>query len=119
MVVRDLASALQQRGHHPMVYSPLLGPTAEEIRGHGIDVYSDMREIDRTPDVIHGHHHPQTLISLLRFPNTPAIFVCHDAISWHDDPLVFPRVLRYVAVDHRCKRRLDAKPQIRPASVRV
>jgi hypothetical protein len=67
-----------------MVYSPQLGPAAEEIRNQGIEVYSDVRAIGRVPDVIHGHHHPQTLIGLLRFPNTPAIFVCHDAISWHE-----------------------------------
>jgi Glycosyltransferase Family 4 len=102
-----------------MIYSPQLGPAAEEIRADGIEVYSDIRAIDRVPDVIHGHHHPQTLIGLLRFPNTPAIFVCHDALSWHDDPLVFPRVLRYVAVDRRCRRRFEGKPQIPPESVRL
>jgi glycosyltransferase involved in cell wall biosynthesis len=119
VVVRDLCSAFTKRGHHPMVYSPTLGPTAEELRADGIEVYRDIREIDRIPDVIHGHHHPQTLIALLRFPNTPAIFVCHDAVSWHDDPLIFPRVLRYVAVDNRCRRRLEHKPQIRPESIRL
>ena len=119
VVVRDLSSALKKRGHNPMVYSPVLGPSAEEIRHDGIAVYSDIREIDCIPDVIHGHHHPQTLISLLRFPNTPAIFVCHDAVAWHDDPLVFPRVLRHVAVDNRCKRRFDRMPQIRPENVRL
>ena len=31
----------------------------------------------------------------------------------------FPRVLRYVAVDNRCKRRFDLKPGIRPENVRV
>jgi hypothetical protein len=92
---------------------------ADEIRGNDIPVYRDVREIDPALDVIHGHHHAQTLTSLLRFPNAPAIFVCHDALSWHDDPLIFPRVLRYVAVDHRCKRRFDGNPLVQPESVRV
>ena len=119
VVVRDLSLALKKRGHHPMIYSPAPGRTAEESRHDGIEVYSDIREIDRVPDVIHGHHHPQTLIALLRFPDTPAIFVCHDAVAWHDDPLVFPRVLRYVAVDNRCKRRFERKAEIRPESIRL
>lgn len=119
VVVRDLSLGLKQRGHNPMVYSPVLGPMAEEIRGNDVAVYSDVREIDHPPDIIHGHHHPQTLTSLLRFPSTPAIFVCHDAVAWHDDPLIFPRVFRYVAVDHRCKRRFEGKPQVQPERVRV
>jgi hypothetical protein len=119
VVVRDLALGLKQRGHHSMVYSPVLGPIAEEIRGNGIPVYQDVREITSPPDVIHGHHHPQTLTSLLHFPHAPAVFVCHDAISWHDDPLIFPRVLRYVAVDHRCKGRFDKKPGVLPGRVKV
>ena len=119
VVVRDLSLGLKQRGHNPMVYSPVLGPMAEEIRRNDIPVYGDVREIVRPPDVIHGHHHPQTLTSLLHFPNTPAVFVCHDMIAWHDDPLIFPRVLRYVAVDHRCKGRLDKKLRVPPERVSV
>ena len=119
IVVRDLSTALKKRGHNAVVYSPELGQTAEELRHDGIDVYSDIRKIDCIPDVIHGHHHPQTLLSLLHFPNAPAIFVCHDANAWHDDPLVFPRVLRHVAVDNRCKRRFERKPQIRSENIRV
>lgn len=119
VVVRDLSLGLMQRGHNPVVYSPVLGSMAEEIRGHGVPVYSDLQKIERPPDVIHGHHHPETLTSLLRFPDTPAIFVCHDAISWHDDPLIFPRVLRYVAVDHRCKSRFDKKARVPPGRITV
>jgi glycosyltransferase involved in cell wall biosynthesis len=119
VVVRDLSFGLKQRGHTPLVYSPVLGSMAAEIRAHGVAVYDNLRDIAPTPDVIHGHHHPQTLAGLLRFPKTPAVFVCHDAVSWHDAPLIFPRVLRYVAVDHRCKRRFEGTPRVRPESVRV
>jgi hypothetical protein len=73
--VRDLAAGLKQLGQFPLVYSAILGPMAEEIRGQGVAVHSNLREIARAPDVIHGHHHAQTLTSLLHFPNTPAVFV--------------------------------------------
>ncbi|HUI43108.1 MAG TPA: glycosyltransferase family 4 protein [Terriglobia bacterium] len=119
MVVRDLALELKRRGHDPQVYSPALGAIAEELRSQGVPVLSDLRRISPPPDVIHGHHHPPTLAALLRFPDAPAVVVCHDATAWEDDPLIFPRVLRYVAVDDRCKRRFDDNPRIPPERVRV
>jgi len=117
--VTDLALDLKKQGHLPVVYSPVLGPLAEDVRSHGIPVYRDVPQIDRTPDIIHGQHHPQTLAALMCFPKTPAMFVCPDATPWNDDPLIFPRVLSYVVVDHRCKRRFDVNPQVRPENVRV
>jgi hypothetical protein len=53
-------------------------------------------------------------------PRHPGVhFVCHDATAWHDDPLIFPRVLRYVAVDHRCQKRFEETPQIPRENIRV
>ena len=45
VVVRDLALGLRQRGHHPVVYSPVLGPMADEIRANDVPVYRDLREV--------------------------------------------------------------------------
>lgn len=119
IVTRDLALELKKLGHRPAVYSPLLGPLADEVRAQGVPVFSDVRKIEPVPDVIHGHHHPQTLSALLRFPETPAIAVCHDAHAWQDDPLIFPRVLRYVAVDDRCRKRWEENPRVPVPNVRV
>ena len=102
-----------------MIYSPVLGPLAEQVRALGVPVFSNIGQIEPVPDIIHGHHHAQTLTALLRFSNTPAIFVCHDATAWHDEPLIFPRVLRYVAVDYRCRKRLEQNTCITPESIRV
>jgi hypothetical protein len=110
---------LQKLGHEPVIYSPVVGPVAEQLQSQGIPVFSDIRQIKLVPDVIHGHHHPQTLTALLQFPDTPAVFVCHDATAWHDDPLVFPRVLRYVAVDYRCLKRFEEIDSVRRENVRV
>ena len=119
VVVRDLALELKRQGHGPEVYSPALGPIANEIRAQGISVSSDLRRLTQVPDIIHGQHHAQTLAALLRFPDVPAVGVCHDFTTWHDAPLVFPRVLRYVAVDYRCKRRFDENPRVPKEAVRV
>lgn len=118
-VVKDLAQELSRLGHEIVIYSPVVGPVADQLRAQGFPVFTDITKIEPAPDIIHGHHHAQTLTALLHFPDTPAIFVCHDATAWHDDPLVFPRVLRYVAVDYRCLKRLEENGQISRERVRV
>lgn len=119
IVTRDLALALKKLGHEPLVYSPVLGPLAEEVRARNISVFSDVGKIEPAPDVIHGQHHPQILAALMRFPGTPALAVCHDATAWQDEPLVFPRVLRYVAVDDRCCKRWEGDPRLAGRNVHV
>lgn len=111
-MARDLALELSKLRHEAIIYSPVLGRVAEQARALSIPVFADIREIKPAPDIIHGQHHAQTLTALLHFPDTPAIFVCHDATAWHDDPLLFPRVLRYVAVDHRCLKRFEVNDRI-------
>jgi hypothetical protein len=118
-VTWDLALELRKLGHAPVIYSTALGAVAHQLQSQGIMVYSDVREIPLTPDIIHGHHHAETLTALLQFPDTPAIFVCHDATAWHDDPLIFPRVLRYVAVDYRCQKRFEEITSIPPENIRI
>ena len=119
VVVRDLALGLKQRGHQPIVYSPKLGPMAERIRAEGVPVVSELRAITEKPDIIHGHHHPQAMAALMFFPEVPGVFVCHDALAWHDEAPIFPRILRYVAVDRRCSKRLLAQAAVPPERVQV
>jgi hypothetical protein len=104
--VRDLAVALLERGHLPIVYSTHLGPLAAEIRSATIPVVSDVSALGEPPDVIHGHHGLETLTALLAFPGVPAISVCHSWVGWADEPIRFPRVLRNVVVDHTTRDRL-------------
>ena len=104
LYVRDLAIALAERGHTPIVYTPQPGEIAQEIRARTIAVTDDLLTIAGPPDIIHGHHGLETLAALLAFPGVPAIAVCHSWIGWSDAPVPFPRVLRYLAVDHTCAR---------------
>jgi hypothetical protein len=46
------------------------------------------------------------MTALLHFRQVPAIHFCHGAINWLEEPLIFPRILRYVVVDHACRDRL-------------
>ena len=117
--VRDLAASLLARGHLPIVYSPLPGRVAAEIRATTVPVVDDLSRVGTPPDVIHGHHAAETLTALLAFPGVPAVAVCHSWTGWADAPVHFPRVRRYVAVDHTCRDRLVCEHGIPEERVHV
>ncbi len=119
LYVRDLAIGLLKRGHEPIAYSTRLGEVARDIRTAGACVIDDLNAIAEPPEIIHGHHHLDTMTALLRFPTTPAIFVCHGSTPWEEAAPLFPRILRYVAVDHACRDRLLLEHTIRPERVQV
>ena len=106
LYVRDLATALLDRGHTPIAYSNLLGEVAEELRAATIPVIDDLNALAVTPDIIHGQHHLETMTALLHFPGVPAVYFCHGWLPWEEIPPRFPRILRYVAVDYTCRDRL-------------
>jgi Glycosyltransferase Family 4 len=108
VVVRDLALGLLRQGQQPLVYSPKPGIVAAEIRRLGIEVVSELNQLTVVPDVIHAQHHRPTVQALLHFPSTPGIYVCHGTTFWADEPFSFPRILRYVAVDDRCRRFVES-----------
>ena len=119
LFIRDVATALLRRGHLPVVYSPRLGPVASEIRRETIPVVDDLAQVAEPPDIIHGHHGLETLTALLAFPAVPALSVCHSWIGWADEPVAFPRILRYLAVDDTCRHRLVCEHGIAPDRVEV
>jgi len=106
LYVRDLALTLLKRGHSPVVYTPVPGMIADEIRNATIPVVDNLDNISFVPDIIHGHHLYETVTALLKYPNTPAIFLCHDWSAWHDVPPKFSRLRRYIPVDEACRDRL-------------
>lgn len=119
LYVRDLATALLHRGHHPVAYSQALGEVANEMRAAGVPVVDDLAGVAETPDIIHGHHHLETMTALQWFSGVPAIFVCHGWEPWQEAPPVHPRILRYVAVDDLCRQRVVDEGGIDPGAVEV
>ncbi|WP_291843172.1 glycosyltransferase [Maricaulis sp.] len=117
MYVRDLAIALMKRGHFPVAYSPVLGQVADELRDHTIPVIDDLGVMDAAPDIIHGHHHHETMTAMMRYPDTPAILVCHGWVPWEEEPFAHPNIMRHVAVDALCRERLLTTRGIEPARV--
>jgi hypothetical protein len=119
LYVRDLALGLRERGHTPVAYSTHLGDVAEEMRASGLTVVDDLELMPGFPDLIHGHHHLDTMTALLRFPGTPGIFMCHGSTPWEEAAPKFPRLRRYVAVDHACRDRLIEQHEIPADQLRV
>ncbi|HVF42536.1 MAG TPA: glycosyltransferase family 4 protein, partial [Pyrinomonadaceae bacterium] len=102
----ELARGLLSLGHKPILYSPRPGALARLIRGETVPVVDDLDRLDSAPDIIHGQHADETVTALLRFPDTPAVYVCHDFYLSLDAPPKFPRVLRCVGVDSACRDKL-------------
>ena len=119
LYARDLAVALLRFGWLPVVYSTQLGPVADELRRATIPVVSHLDDCLARPDIIHGQHTVETLAALSRFPQVPAVFVCHDALHWHSIPPVGPQVRAYVAVDRNCRDRMMFEHGIPEESIRV
>jgi hypothetical protein len=116
-VARDLALGLVRRGHLPVVYSPMLSVpgqrgVANEIREALVPVTDDLRSMSEPPDLIHGNHLHETLTACLRFPDTPAIWVCHSWDGPHDRAPNFPTIMKYLAVDEACLERLLSEEAI-------
>ncbi len=108
----DLARRLLARGHRPIAFSTSLGPVAEELRRATIPVVDDLAKLSEPPDIIHAQHHFEAMIALLHFPGVPALFVCHGWLPWEETPLLFPRIVRYVAVDGPTLDRLELEAGI-------
>ncbi len=119
LYIRDIALALLRRGHRPIAYSTKLGMVAEELRNATVPVIDRLETVSVKPDIIHGHHHLDTLTALMHFPDTPAVSYCHGWLPWEESPLVFPRIGRYVAVDEVCRDRLVLEAAIPEEKVRI
>jgi glycosyltransferase involved in cell wall biosynthesis len=119
LYVRDLALGLAKRGHEPFAYTTNLGDVADEMLAAGLPVIDDLSRLPVQPDIIHGHHHLDTMAALTHFTQSPAIFFCHSARAWVEAAPHFPRILRYVAVDHACRDRLMLEHGIPKNQIRV
>ena len=119
MYVRDIATGLLQRGHTPVAFSTVLGDVAREMRALTIPVIDNLDVLTNAPDIIHGQHHVETMIAMLHFPDTPAVYFCHGWLPWEENPPRFPRIFRYVAVDHTTRDRLVFENGISESRVSV
>lgn len=119
LYVRDIALAFLARGHQPIAYSQALGEVADELRAATVPVVDDLYRVSEPPDVIHGHHHLETMTAIHHFPGVPAVFFCHGWQPWQEAPPVHPRIVRYLAVDELCRQRLVHESGVPPEKTEV
>ena len=106
LYIRDIALELLARGHEPIAYSRNLGQVALELREASVLVVDDLTDLSQPPDIIHAQHHLETVTALTRYPNVPALCVCHGWLPSQEAPLEHPRIHRYLAVDKLVEERL-------------
>lgn len=108
-VTRDLALGLSEAGHRVCVYARNEGVVADDLRAHGIPVETEISRLAKDAfDVIHSHHPAACSPVFARFPDTPAVFVCHGDASWFDAAVRLPNIVKYVAVSESMAERVAA-----------
>lgn len=119
LYVADVALRLLELGHRPVVYSARPGAVAGSLLHATIPVVDDLDQMGAEPDILHCHHSVATATALLRFPSTPAVYVCHDWAWHHDAPPSMRRIRRLIAVDQTVAERLVFRERRRPDEVEV
>ncbi len=106
MFLYDLVRGVQKRGYLVSVFSPRRGLMAMEFEKAGVPVVTNMDDVAWTPDLLHCQHTLPTLEMVGRFPQIPAVYVCHDGKDWSDSAPPLPSVVRFAAVDLFCRDRV-------------
>jgi hypothetical protein len=94
--MRDLARALQSRGH--LVFGFSSDPIQRErlLERDLIAVATELERLPFKPDVIHAHHHLDAMTALAALPGVPCLYHEHGG-AWQDLPPAHPRIYRYLA----------------------
>ena len=119
LYVRDLATELHRRGHRSIVYSSRNGTIAAQLRNSTIPVLDQLDAMGVAPDVIHGNNYFETLLALLHFPSSPAVFTSHGWASPKSQPPPHPRIRRFLPVDQTCRDRLLYEHAVAPELIEV
>lgn len=106
LVVLELSERLKRHGFRPVVYSSEIGAVAKELETRGVPVVTDLDNLQEKPDLIHGHHHLETMTACLHFPDVPAVYVCHGWLPWEEQPPTFPTIMTYIAVGEVTRERI-------------
>ena len=106
VVCSETAHALRKRNHAVSIYVQQDGATADSLRADGFEVVTDLTALGSVPEVIQANQTYPLLEAVARFPDVPAISICHDATVWFSEPVDLPSIRRHVAVDFACRDRI-------------
>lgn len=116
IVTRDLARGLTTRGNEVAVLTERTGPIAAEVGAYGSVVCDDTRSIPWIPDIIHANHPDVAAQAFLRFPDVPAVAVCHNSDEQFAS-IPYPSIRRAFGVSNACRRRASQDLRISLESV--
>ncbi len=111
MFVRDLARALQARGHVVFAYSSDLGEGERLLESDVVAVSTDLEKLPFQPDIIHAQHHLDAMTALTALPGVPAIYHCHGAV-WREAVPKHPRICHYLAMSRTLAERIMVESNI-------
>jgi hypothetical protein len=106
IVCSETAHGLRKREHAVSIYVQQDGATADSLRADGFEVVTDLKALSSVPEVIQANQTYPLLEAIARFPDVPAISICHDATVWFSEPIDLPSIRRHVAVDFACRDRI-------------
>lgn len=116
--VRDVARAMQERGHQVMAYGSYLGEGERLFERDEIPVTVDPSGLDFRPDIIHGQHHMDAMTAMACLPGVPALFHCHGAV-WQEALFRHPRVVRYMTMSRTMAQRLSIEYNLKIEEIEV
>lgn len=106
IVCAETAHGLRKRQHDVSIYVQQDGATADSLRADGFEVVTELTALGSVPEVIQANQTYPLLEVVARFPDIPAISICHDATVWFNEPIDLPSIRRHVAVDFACRDRI-------------
>jgi len=102
----DLASYLSEQGHEVVVFSPSLGPIAQEIsKLKNVIVTNNLEQVKLIKfDVLHIHHNVNAYLVREYFPDVPALMVIHGVLpEYEQPPQIDLGISKYIAVSQEVK----------------
>src|SRR5262249_41853463 len=89
------------------------------MRAQGFHVTTDIGSLPAAPDVIQANQTYPLLEAVGRFPQVPAVSICHDAKVWFSEPVDLPVIRRHIAVDLACRDRIAERLSLASEQIEI
>lgn len=118
VIVHNLARHLQERGHTVMAYTGHPNEVRRLLDLDSVPVVNNIRNLNFTPDIIHGQHHLDTMSAVAALPESPALFHSHGGV-WKDVLPFHPRIYKYIAISRFMAERHQIESNLSPSQIEI
>ncbi len=117
----DLACKLQQRGHQIFIYSPLLGPVAQELPTQNITISDNLTKFASEKfDLIHAQHRTTAILARSLFSQTPIVMMIHGLLPLLEQPpSIDLDIAQYLVVSEETSAHLSKKYNINQDKIQI